>query len=56
MPELHETRMGQVFYQKTLPELVTQLTRIADALEKNLQNQEATNNDELIDLVDRLNK
>jgi len=36
MPQIqfHETRAGAEFYRRTMPELVTQLTRIADALER----------------------
>jgi hypothetical protein len=30
----HATRLGQVFYERTLPELVRQITRLADAVEK----------------------
>ncbi len=32
-PQLHETRIGQRFFEHTLPELVRELSRIADALE-----------------------
>ena len=32
--QFHETRAGAEFYRRTMPELVKQLTRIADALEK----------------------
>jgi hypothetical protein len=31
--QFHETRAGAEFYRRTMPELVKQLTRIADALE-----------------------
>ena len=30
----HATRMGQQFYERTLPELVRQITRLADAVER----------------------
>ena len=30
----HATRMGHTFYGHTLPELVKQITRLADALER----------------------
>jgi hypothetical protein len=30
----HATRMGQQFYERTLPELVRQITRLAEAVEK----------------------
>lgn len=33
-PEFHETRMGQRFYERTVPELVRQVERLADALER----------------------
>lgn len=29
----HQTRMGQRFYERTLPELVRQIERLADAVE-----------------------
>lgn len=32
----HSTRMGQRYYESTLPELVRQLTRLNDLLEKAL--------------------
>jgi len=32
--QFHETRMGATFYRQTLPELVKQLARVADALER----------------------
>lgn len=32
----HSTRMGQRYYEHTLPELVRQLTRLNDLLEKAL--------------------
>lgn len=32
--QFHETYMGAQFYRKTLPELVKQLTRVADAMER----------------------
>jgi len=34
MTQFHETRAGAEFYRRTMPELVKQLTRIADALER----------------------
>jgi hypothetical protein len=34
MTELHETRMGQVLITHTLPELVRQVSRLADAVER----------------------
>jgi len=36
MPQIqfHETRMGAYFLERTMPELVKQLTRIADSLER----------------------
>jgi len=34
MAELHETLMGRKLIEDTLPEMVKQLERIADALEK----------------------
>jgi len=32
--QFQETYMGAQFYRKTLPELVKQLTRVADAMER----------------------
>ena len=32
--QFHQTRMGRTFYEHTLPELVKQLTRLNDLLEK----------------------
>jgi hypothetical protein len=32
-PQFFETRMGQRFYEHTMPEVAKQLARIADALE-----------------------
>jgi len=32
--QFHETYMGAQFYRKTLPELVKQMTRVADAMER----------------------
>jgi hypothetical protein len=32
-PEFHETRMGRQFYERTLPELVRQVERLADSAE-----------------------
>ncbi len=34
---LHSTRMGQRYYEHTLPELVRQLTRLNDLLERALE-------------------
>ena len=34
MTEFHETRMGVRFYEHTLPELVRQLTRLNENLER----------------------
>lgn len=34
MDEFFKTRMGARFYEHTMPEIATQLKRIADALEK----------------------
>ena len=34
MTQLHETRMGQTLITHTLPELVRQVTRLADAVER----------------------
>jgi hypothetical protein len=31
---LHRTRMGQTFFERTLPELVKQLTRLNENLER----------------------
>ena len=33
MRDFHRTPMGKTFYERTVPELVTQLARIAEALE-----------------------
>lgn len=33
-PQLFETRMGQKFYNRDVPDLLKALERIADALEK----------------------
>lgn len=35
MPELHETIMGRKLIEHTLPEMVRQLERVANGLEKN---------------------
>ena len=41
----YQTRMGRVFFEDTLPNLVNQLSRVADALEKqNKENAQATQN------------
>lgn len=37
MPELHETLMGKKLIEHTLPEIATQLKRIADILEENMK-------------------
>ncbi len=39
MPEIpfFQTRMGQRFYENTMPELVRQLTRLNDLLERLLE-------------------
>jgi hypothetical protein len=34
MAEFHETRMGRQFYERTLPELVRQIERLAGAMER----------------------
>ncbi len=34
MPQFHETRYGQIFLEHQLPQLIKQLTRIADSLER----------------------
>jgi hypothetical protein len=33
-PQFHETRMGVRFYEHTLPELMRQIARLADAVER----------------------
>jgi hypothetical protein len=33
MPQLHETPMGRCFFERDMPNLIKQLSRIADALE-----------------------
>lgn len=38
--QFHETRAGAEFYRRTMPELVKQLTRIADALAKVVEREE----------------
>lgn len=35
-PAFYQTRMGQRYYEHTLPELVRQLTRLNDLLERTL--------------------
>ena len=30
----HQTRMGHIFFERTMPELVKQLTRLNDILER----------------------
>ena len=44
MTQFHETRAGRTFYEHTLPELVRQLARLADGVER------------LIELLDREKK
>ena len=34
MSDFYRTRMGQTFYERTLPELVRQVTRLNDLLER----------------------
>ena len=34
MPQLHETGMGRCFFERDMPNLIKQLARIADALER----------------------
>lgn len=41
MPEFFETRMGRAFYERDVPKIARQLTRIADALER-LADQQTT--------------
>ncbi len=43
MADFHNTVMGKTFYQHTLPELLKQLTRIADSLEKEKKQDELGN-------------
>ena len=33
-PAFYQTRAGRTFYEKTLPELVEQIRRLADAVER----------------------
>jgi hypothetical protein len=40
-PEFHETRAGRTFYEHTLPELVRQLARLADAVERVIEKLDA---------------
>jgi hypothetical protein len=35
----HQTRMGQIYYEKTLPELVRQIERLNGLLERREQQQ-----------------
>jgi hypothetical protein len=43
MSNFHQTRMGQVFFEHTVPQIEHQLRRIADALEeKNKKNTKPT--------------
>lgn len=41
-PEFFQTRMGQVFYEATVPRIATALERIADAMEKSNAKPEVT--------------
>lgn len=41
MPNFHETRMGQQYYQSTMPRIAKSLERIAESLEKNDQSIES---------------
>lgn len=43
MPELHNTIMGKRLIEHTLPEIVRQLERIADALEQKKKEDEVSN-------------
>ena len=45
MTEFFETRMGHRFYEHTLPELVRQVSRLADALERMNDLQQQKDND-----------
>jgi len=38
----HQTRMGQRFYERTLPELVKQIERLNELLERVVESREAT--------------
>ena len=52
MTQFHETRAGAEFYRRTMPELVKQLTRIADALERVAEGQGSANANELTRVED----
>ena len=36
MPQFHETRMGQRFFERTMPQIEEALGRVADALDRQL--------------------
>ena len=42
MNDFFRTRMGMTFFERTLPELVLQLTRIADLLERLVDTEDAS--------------
>lgn len=42
----HATRMGQRYYERTLPELVRQITRLVDVVEKLVEEQHSPRNPE----------
>lgn len=48
MPQFHETGYGQAFFNRQLPELIKNMGRIADALEKSneVAEEKATYKDE----------
>ncbi|MCB9609446.1 MAG: hypothetical protein H6716_22835 [Polyangiaceae bacterium] len=52
MTQFHETRAGAEFYRRTMPELVKQLTRIADALERVAEGQGSAKANELTRVED----
>jgi hypothetical protein len=41
----HRTRMGHTFYEHTLPELVRQITRLNDLLERLVEKEHRTHDD-----------
>ena len=43
MDEFFRTRMGQKFYEHTMPELVKQLERLTDVLERIVESEDAGN-------------
>lgn len=47
MAEFHETRMGQQFYDKTMPALVKAIERLAESLELIRKTRPSLNNDTL---------